>query len=207
MYVRRKCYSILEDIDGVEKLFSVNEIEDVNDIENILYDEERYFSEEDEKGGLSTAAKAGIGTVAGLGSLAGLTYAAKKGMLGSKARGLYDQAAKKSKDVFESIKGKFGKKEAQAKGGLSTAAKAGLGSLAGIAAAVGLSKTKFGQALKGKFGPKAKAMAEKIIKNPVKDVNSKINAVRDKINAKLEAKLAEYQPLVEEAVRKQQERL
>ena len=178
MYVRRKCYSILEDIDGEEKLFSVNEIEDVNDIEDI-YDEERYFSD-DERGGMSTAAKVGLGTAAGLGSLAGLTYAAKKGKLGSKAKGLYDQAAKKGKDIFESIKGKFGKKEvaeAQEKKGLGTGAKAGIG-LAAIAAAVGLSRTKFVQALKGKLGAKAKAMAEKAMAK----INPSIEKMRGDTN-------------------------
>jgi len=191
MYVRRKCYSILEDIDGEEKLFSVNEIEDVNDIEDI-YDEERYFSD-DERGGMSTAAKVGLGTAAGLGSLAGLTYAAKKGKLGSKAKGLYDQAAKKGKDIFESIKGKFGKKEvaeAQEKKGLGTGAKAGIG-LAAIAAAVGLSKTKFVQALKGKLGAKAKAMAENAITPEFYRKGSKFVNKVDQMLAPLKARVSE----------------
>lgn len=189
MYARRKCYSILKDIDGEEKLFSVNEIEDVNDIENI-YDEERYFS--DDEGGMSTAAKVGLGTAAGLGSLAGLTYAAKKGKLGSKAKGLYDQAAKKGKDIFESIKGKFGKKEvaeAQEKKGMSTRTKTGIG-LAAIAAAVGLSRTKFGQALKGKLGAKAKAMAEKVMNSKfVQDAKAKAEARYAKLKEAASEKL------------------
>ena len=72
MYVRRKVFSLLEDVDGEVRYFSTTDFE--------LTDgsEERYYSD-DEKKGMSKAAKVALGTGAGLAAVAGGIYGAKKG--------------------------------------------------------------------------------------------------------------------------------
>lgn len=72
MYVRRKVFSLLEDVDGEVRYFSTTDFE--------LTDgsEERYYSD-DEKKGMSKAAKVALGTGAGLAAVAGGIYGGKKG--------------------------------------------------------------------------------------------------------------------------------
>lgn len=71
MYIRRKVFSLLEDVDGEARYFSTTEFE--------LTDgsEERYYSD-DEKKGMSKAAKVALGTGAGLAAVAGGIYGGKK---------------------------------------------------------------------------------------------------------------------------------
>lgn len=73
MYIRRKVFSLLEDVDGEARYFSTTDFE--------LTDgsEERYYSNKEDKKGMSKAAKVALGTGAGLAAVAGGIYGAKKG--------------------------------------------------------------------------------------------------------------------------------
>lgn len=93
MYIRRKVFSLL-DVDGEERYFSTTDFELTDDYGY----EDRYYSD-DEKKGLSKAAKAAIASGAGLATLAGGVYAGKK--LGPKLV----SAAKKArtKAIFKAL--------------------------------------------------------------------------------------------------------
>lgn len=73
MYIRRKVFSLLEDVDGEARYFSTTDFE--------LTDgsEERYYSNKEDKKGMSKAAKVALGTGAGLAAVAGGIYGGKKG--------------------------------------------------------------------------------------------------------------------------------
>lgn len=72
MYIRRKVFSLLEDEMGEERYFSTTDFELTDDVE------ERYYSNDEDKKGMSKAAKVALGTGAGLAAVAGGIYGSRK---------------------------------------------------------------------------------------------------------------------------------
>lgn len=109
MYIRRKVFSIAEDMYGDERYFSTTDIDlGFSDYDDNFYDERLYA--EDENEGLSTGAKVGLGVAGAAATTAGALYAAKKGWLGNRAKGWYESGASKLKNMFS----KEAKKEVDA---------------------------------------------------------------------------------------------
>ncbi len=107
MYIRRKVFSIAEDMYGDERYFSTTDIDlGFSDYDDNFYDERLYAEDE----GLSTGAKVGLGVAGTAATTAGAIYAAKKGWLGKKAQGWYESGASKLKNMF-SKEAKKGAKE------------------------------------------------------------------------------------------------
>ena len=82
MYIRRKVFSLLEDVDGEARYFSTTDFE--------LTDgsEERYYSNKEDKKGMSKAAKVALGTGAGLAAAEArrhISNAATKGQLSNES--------------------------------------------------------------------------------------------------------------------------
>ena len=97
MYIRRKVFSIAEDMYGDERYFSTTDIDlGFSDYDDNFYDERLYAEDE----GLSTGAKVGLGVAGTAATTAGAIYAAKKGWLGKKAQGWYESGASKLKNMF-----------------------------------------------------------------------------------------------------------
>lgn len=97
MYIRRKVFSIAEDMYGDERYFSTTDIDlGFSDYDDNFYDERLYAKDE----GLSTGAKVGLGVAGTAATTAGAIYAAKKGWLGKKAQGWYESGASKLKNMF-----------------------------------------------------------------------------------------------------------
>ena len=101
MYIRRKVFSLL-DVDGEERYFSTTDFELTDDYGY----EDRYYSD-DEKKGLSKAAKAAIASGAGLATLAGGVYAGKK--LGPKLVSAAEKA--RTKALFKALDDEIAGKE------------------------------------------------------------------------------------------------
>lgn len=78
MYIRRKVFSLLN-VDGEDRYFSTTEFELTDGSES------RYFSDSEDKKGMSKAAKIALATGAGLATVAGGLYGAKKGAFGNRA--------------------------------------------------------------------------------------------------------------------------
>lgn len=97
MYIRRKVFSIAEDMYGDERYFSTTDIDlGFSDYDDNFYDERLYAEDE----GLSTGAKVGLGVAGTAATTAGALYAAKKGWLGNRAKGWYESGASKLKNMF-----------------------------------------------------------------------------------------------------------
>jgi hypothetical protein len=108
MYIRRKVFSIAEDMYGDERYFSTTDIDlGFSDYDDNFYDERLYAEDEE---GLSTGAKVGLGVAGAAATTAGALYAAKKGWLGNRAKGWYESGASKLKNMFS----KEAKKEVDA---------------------------------------------------------------------------------------------
>ena len=98
MYIRRKVFSIAEDMYGDERYFSTTDIDlGFSDYDDNFYDERLYAEDEE---GLSTGAKVGLGVAGAAATTAGALYAAKKGWLGNRAKGWYESGASKLKNMF-----------------------------------------------------------------------------------------------------------
>ena len=104
MYIRRKVFSIAEDMYGEERYFSTTDIDlGFSDYCDNFYDERLYAYADDGENknrGLSTGAKVGLGVASTAATTAGVIYAAKKGWLGKKAQGWYESGASKLKNMF-----------------------------------------------------------------------------------------------------------
>lgn len=104
MYIRRKVFSIAEDMYGEERYFSTTDIDlGFSDYCDNFYDERLYAYADDgenENRGLSTGAKVGLGLAGTAAATAGALYAAKKGWMGNKAKGWYESGASKLKSMF-----------------------------------------------------------------------------------------------------------
>lgn len=108
MYIRRKVFSIAEDMYGDERYFSTTDIDlGFSDYDDNFYDERLYAEDE----GLSTGAKVGLGVAGTAATTAGAIYAAKKGWLGKKAQGWYESGASKLKNMFSKEAKKGAKRE------------------------------------------------------------------------------------------------
>lgn len=101
MYIRRKVFSLLEDEMGEERYFSTTDFELTDDVE------ERYYSNDEDKKGMSKAAKVALGTGAGLAAVAGGIYGGKK--FGPKLVSAAEKA--KTKALFKALDDEIAGKE------------------------------------------------------------------------------------------------